>query len=93
MIPEVINITTVEYLGEYRLRFLFDDTTQRVVDFAQFLRKSVHPDIRKWLEPEAFRSYRLEYGEVVWGDYELCFPVADLYTGIIDHSELLQSTG
>jgi hypothetical protein len=24
-------------------------------------------------------AYRIEYGELVWGDYDLCFPIADLY--------------
>jgi hypothetical protein len=91
MIPEVINITETEYLGEYRLRISFDDATAREVDFGPFLKGSLQPDIRKWLDKTAFKSYRLEYGELVWGDYELCFPIADLYAGVIDHSPAFQS--
>jgi hypothetical protein len=28
----------------------------------------------------------VEYGDLVWGDYELCFPVKDLYANQISHS-------
>jgi len=37
-----------------------------------------------WLHPARFATFRLEYGELVWGDYDLCFPIADLY-----HNRLL----
>ena len=23
----------------------------------------------------------IDYGDLVWGDYEMCFPLADLYDG------------
>jgi len=26
-------------------------------------------------------DFRLEDGDLVWGEYELCFAIADLYTG------------
>jgi hypothetical protein len=45
---------------------------------------SLHPEIRKWLDPAAFSTFRVVYGDLVWGDYELCFPVADLYRGVIE---------
>ena len=85
MIPEILNITDAAYLGAYRLKLSFDDDMIREVDFGPFLNASLQPDIRKWLDLAAFQCYRLEYGELVWGDYELCFPIADLYTGVIDH--------
>jgi len=93
MIPEILNITDTVYLDGYRIRLLFDDATTREVDFGPFLNASLQPDIRKWLDQTAFRSFRLEYGELVWGDYELSFPIADLYTGIIDHSTVLRAAG
>ncbi|MEI6388886.1 MAG: DUF2442 domain-containing protein [Spirochaetota bacterium] len=91
MIPEILNIKDAMYLGDYRLRLSFDDDTVSELDFGPFLKASVHPDIGKWLEQGAFRSFRLEYGELVWGDYELCFPLADLYAGVIDHSPALRA--
>lgn len=79
MIPETINITKAEQVGDYALRLCFDDGTEQLVDFAQFLSFSRHPDIRAYLDPVRFATFRIEYGDLVWGDYELCFPIADLY--------------
>lgn len=79
-----INITAVEQVADYALRLSFDDGVVQTVDFKPFLSLSRHPDIRAFLEPARFAAYRIEYGELVWGDYDLCFPIADLY-----HNHLL----
>ncbi|WP_284155235.1 DUF2442 domain-containing protein [Sulfuricystis thermophila] len=74
-----VNIVRAESAGEYRIRLWFDDGTEQVVDFHPFLSHARHPAIRAYLDPSRFASWRIEYGELVWGDYELCFPIADLY--------------
>lgn len=79
-----INITTAEQVGDYALRLYFDDGAVQTVDFKPFLSRSRHPAIRAYLEPAIFAAYRIEYGELVWGDYDLCFPISDLY-----HNRLL----
>lgn len=79
MIPAKINITEVTQAGDFALRLSFDDGTVQTVDFKPFLTLSRHPDIRAYLDPAFFAAYRIEYGELVWGDYDLCFPIADLY--------------
>ncbi|MEI8093634.1 MAG: hypothetical protein WCG80_05435 [Spirochaetales bacterium] len=84
MTASLISVVAAEPAEGLQLRLRFEDGTQRLVDFAPFLRKSIHPDISKWLEPAAFSSYRIVHGDLVWGDYELCFPVADLYRGVIE---------
>jgi hypothetical protein len=79
MKPVTINITAVERTDDYALRLTFDDGTVQTVDFKSFLSLSRHPDIRAYLDPARFAAYRIEYGELVWDDYDLCFPIADLY--------------
>ena len=79
MTPATVNIQSVERTGDYALRLSFDDGTDQTVDFKPFLSLSRHPDIRAYLDPARFASYRIEYGELVWGDYDLCFPIADLH--------------
>lgn len=81
-----INITTAEQVGDYTLCLSFDDGVVQTVDFKPFLSLSRHPDIRAFLELARFSAYRIEYGELVWGDYDLCFPIADLY-----HNHLLSN--
>lgn len=82
-----INIISAIQTGEYRIRLVFDDNTEQEVDFKPFLTRSHHPDIRAYLEPDRFAGFRVEYGELVWGDYELCFPIIDLYRNTIEHHQ------
>ena len=79
MIPAIINIKAVGPVGDYLLRPTFDDGTVQTVDFKPFISLSRHPDIRAYFVPAQFAAFHIEYGELVWGDYDLCFPGADLY--------------
>jgi hypothetical protein len=85
-----INIVSAEPAGELQLRLRFDDGAEQVVDFKSFLSRAQHPDIRAFLDPERFAAFRIEHGELVWGDYELCFPVIDLYRNCVDHIEAMK---
>ena len=80
---EVLEITNAEQFSRYALKFDFSDGTERVIDFEPFLKASRNPAIRAYLNPEKFSQFRLEYGDLVWDDYDLCFPIADLYEGEI----------
>ncbi|CAK0753806.1 conserved hypothetical protein [Gammaproteobacteria bacterium] len=91
MIPAIINIISAEHIKDYRIRLGFDDSTEQIVDFQPFLSHARHPDIRAWLDPARFMTFRLEYGELVWGDYALCFPIADLYRNQIEPHVLLKT--
>lgn len=79
----IIQIVHVAYAGEYRLDIEFQDGTTQQIDFEPFLRRAKNPDIHDFLDIDRFRTYRLEYGDLVWGDMELCFPIMDLYHGKI----------
>ena len=91
MNSKVINIVSVTQIDKYKLRLGFDDGVVREVDFGAFLGKARHPDIRAYLEEKRFNAYRLEHGELVWGDYDLCFPIMDLYLNQIDKQGDLQA--
>jgi hypothetical protein len=90
MIPAVINIVTAEMIGEYKLYLSFDDGNKQVVDFYPFLSRSIHPAIRAYLDPVLFAEFRIQYGELVWGDYDLCFPIADLYLNNINKGDAIE---
>lgn len=91
MIPNVVNIVAAEQVAAFVLHLRFDDGTEQRVDFEPFLRHARHPAIRKFLDPALFGSYRLEYGELIWGDYELCFPMIDLYRNDLEHKQALSA--
>lgn len=86
MTQQIMNIVAAQALGGYRIRLRFDDGTEQDVDFEHFLSRSLHPDIRAYLDPIRFGSFRLEFGELVWGDYDLCFPIEDLYRNRIERT-------
>ena len=79
----ILEIVAVKYLGGYCLEIAFQDGKKQQVDFEPFLRKAKNPDIRDFLDIEKFKSYRIEYGDLVWGDMDLCFPIMDLFNGRI----------
>ena len=77
----VIDVVRAERLSDYSLRLDFSDGATRVIDFEPFLSNSPNPLIRAYLEPEKFGAFRLEHGDLVWDDFGLCFPIADMYEG------------
>ena len=79
----VISIQEVVYKGDYKIKFLFSDGVERTIDFESFLKSSKNPMTNKYLNKELFKSFTIEYGDIVWNDYELCFPIWDLHNGEI----------
>ena len=88
--PNPVNIVTAEQAGDYRIRLRFDDGVEQVVDFQPFLSHSLHPNIRAYLDPVRFASFRIEYGELLWGDYELCLPIMDLYRNRLEYTAQIE---
>lgn len=77
----VISIEKVRYVAPYQMAFKFSDGTERTVDFGPFLRNAKNPMTSKYLDLERFKDFSIEHGDIVWNDYELCFPIWDLYEG------------
>ncbi len=86
MIPDqdwIIDVDSAEYVKGYQLRISFSDGTERIVDFGRFLHESLNPMIKKHLDIDTFKGFSVEHGDLFWNDYDLCFPIADLYEGRI----------
>lgn len=79
----VISIENAEYIDGYKIALLFSDGTRNIVNFEPFLQSSSKPMTTKFLNIDEFKSFEIEHGDLVWNDYELCFPIWDLYEGII----------
>ena len=76
---QIIKIEKASYLGGHKLKLSFNDGVEQMIDFAPFLSSSLNPLIRKYLNLEEFNKYEVDDGDLEWNDYDLCFPVADLY--------------
>jgi Protein of unknown function (DUF2442) len=78
-----VGIARVKRLGGHRLELTFSDGHVSSVDFGPFLRSSLNPETRQFLDAKRFRQFSLVHGNLVWGDYEMCFAIEDLYEGRI----------
>jgi len=74
-----LNIKEAIYIGDYVLRIYFNTNENKVVDFKPFLMQALHPSIKKYVNENLFTSYKIENGNINWNDYDLIFPVSDLY--------------
>jgi len=79
-----LKIDSAKYLFDYLIQIKFSDGNEKLVDFKPFLSKSLHPTIKKYLDENMFRSFLLIDGNLNWNDYDLIFPISDLYNGKID---------
>jgi len=78
-----LEITEATYVAGYKLRLVFNDETKRVMDFAPFLRGAQNPMLTQYRQLRKFKSFHLDHGDLMWGDYEMIFPIMDLYRGEI----------
>ena len=79
-------------IGNLSIRLLFNDNTSRIVDIGDFIRKHPHPQYNKYLDPKKFCRFSIENGNVVWGkNWDLIFPIEQLYSGKIDYFQSLFS--
>lgn len=78
-----IEIKSAAYAGEYAISLLFSDGTEKTVDFKPFLKDSLHPSISKYLNKHLFLQFKIVAGNLNWNDYDLIFPIEDLYRGEI----------
>ncbi len=82
---QVISVEKVNHIGDFKLELEFNDKTRQIVDFYPFLSSSLNPLIRKYLSLEEFSKFEIDEGDLEWNDYDLCFPIADLYENRIAH--------
>jgi len=79
----VISIMKADYIEKYRIKFLFSDGVEKIIDFSGFLKQARNPMTKKYLDEKLFKSFTIEYGDIIWNDYEMCFPIWDLHEGKI----------
>lgn len=77
----IIDVKAAEYVDAYKLRLVFSDGNERIVDFEPFLQTAQNPTVWKYRELDYFKNFTVAYGDLFWNAYELCFPIADLYEG------------
>ena len=80
---DIIEILSASYAGNFVICIDFNDGISQNVDFKPFLTKTVHPSIRQYLDETKFQQFIIADGNLNWNDYELIFPLEELYRGQI----------
>ena len=78
-----IYIREAKYIDGYRIYLKFNDGKENTLDFKDFILSSQHPEIKKYQDKNLFKNFNLEYGDIEWNDYDLVFPIYDLYQGSV----------
>lgn len=79
----VISIDKAVYKSDYIINIKFSDGVERNIDFGDFLKNAKNPMTKKYLDKELFKTFSVDYGDLNWNDFEMCFPLWDLYEGKI----------
>jgi len=79
----IVSINNADYKGDYVINLRFSDGIERDIDFSNFLHNAKNPMTKKYLDKELFRNFTIDYGDLIWNDYEMCFPIWDLHEGRI----------
>jgi hypothetical protein len=80
---QYLEVTEAKYVSGYKLLLTFSDGAVRVVDFGPFLEKARNPDTTDFRDLKKFKSFHIDAGDLMWGDYQMIFPIMDLYRGTI----------
>jgi len=75
----VLEILNADYIEGHQIRISFSDGKKVIVDFYPFLSASKHPEMRKYLDIDKFRKFKIQDGNLNWNEYDLIFPLEDLY--------------
>lgn len=83
MNKKILKIKSAKHIKNYELLITFQDGKEVSVDFYDFLISSTNPQIKDYLNLEKFKSFKVEDHDLLWGDFDLLFPIEDLYSGKI----------
>ncbi|MDX2249656.1 MAG: DUF2442 domain-containing protein [Bacteroidia bacterium] len=78
-LQKALYIKEARYIGDFAIRLTFSDGHRNLVDFKPFLESTRHPAIQKYFEESLFKNFQIQQGNLDWNDFDLCFPLEDLY--------------
>lgn len=76
---QIISIEKADYVDGYKIRLVFNDGSVQIIDFENFICTSHNPHIAKYSDLKLFKTFSITDGDLEWNDYDLCFPIGDLY--------------
>ena len=86
--PSNIQVSQATHIEDLILLVKFSDGTARTIDFKPFLLAHPHPQYDCYSNPDNFKKFKIEHGNIVWGkNWDLIFPIDQLYQGAVESTE------
>lgn len=77
-------VKSAKHKTAHIIEIMFSDGHVECVDFSRFIFTSGHPDYDKYKSIENFVKFDIVDGNLNWDDYQMIFPVEDLYHNRVD---------
>jgi len=78
-----LKVLSAKYVSDYIINVAFSDGLEKQVNFKLFLENAINPSAKKYLNKKDFMKFDIIDGNINWNDYDMIFPVWDLYIGKI----------
>lgn len=79
-----VEIKSAKHVGEYKIKFVFNDKTVKTVDFWGFMENHKSPCVIPYKNTTRFKKFEIKNGLTIsWNNYDMCFGVEVLYAGSI----------
>ena len=62
----MLSVISAEYVGDYKIKVTFDDSTSGIADFRQKVSTDHRPIIRELFDLKKFKAFTVEADTIVW---------------------------
>jgi len=80
---KIVKINEAKYISDYKILLVFNNNESKIIDFSNLLKSSTYPNEKKYLRKDLFKQFKIELGDLIWNDYDMCFQAKNLYKGIL----------
>ncbi len=80
----ILLIERAKYLSEFKIKLGFSNGKSKIVNYKYFLHENAHPSLKKYLKISEFKKFKVLNGNLNWNNYEMVFPIEQLYKGKVD---------
>ena len=80
MKTKILEVTSAEYKGDFKIKFTFSDGKVNTVDFKKFIFSARNPMITKYQDEKLFKKFSIEDNDISWNDMEMSFSLDDIYS-------------
>jgi len=78
-----IEINKAKYIEDYKILIEFNNSVSKILDFRELIEKTSFPNEKKYKDFALFQQFKVEMGDLIWNDYDMCFQAKNLINGYV----------